>query len=110
MLEFQITQQESSSSIPPSRLSSNPKPSPKEHCNYIVLRSGKQLEGPKGVRVKWKIRMVMIKVVALYLVRMCLTRRIRVRSLKNLTPFPEALSKTLSIPTKVCKAKAKIDS
>jgi len=28
----------------------NPTVSPREHCNCIVLRSGKQLKGPKGAR------------------------------------------------------------
>jgi len=33
-------------------LSSKPEPNPKEHYNCTVFRSGKQLEGPKGVRVE----------------------------------------------------------
>ena len=52
MLESQIVQQASSSSIPLSRLPSKLKSILREHCNYIVLRSGKQLEGPKGARVE----------------------------------------------------------
>jgi len=50
-LEAQITYQANSSCTPPGRLPSKLKSNPKEHCNCIVLRSGKQLEGPKGTIV-----------------------------------------------------------
>jgi len=53
MLESQITQQLSSSSTPPS-LPSKPKLNPKEHCDCIAWRSGRQLEGPKGAKVEKK--------------------------------------------------------
>ena len=52
MLKQQIVQQASSSSIPPSRLPSKPELKPKEHCNCIILRSGKQLEDPKTTKVE----------------------------------------------------------
>ena len=48
MLEAQITQQASSSSTPPGRLPSKPEQNPGEQCNAMILRGGKQLEGPKG--------------------------------------------------------------
>ena len=48
MLETQIAQQASSSSTPPGRLPSKPEQNPREQCNAIVLRSGKELESPKG--------------------------------------------------------------
>ena len=49
MLETQITQQANSSTTPHGRLPSKPELNPREQCNAIVLRSGTQLEGPKGV-------------------------------------------------------------
>ena len=49
MLEAQIAQQASSSSIPLGRLLSKPDPNPREQNNAMILRGGKQLEGPKGV-------------------------------------------------------------
>ena len=52
MLESQIAHQASSSSTPPSRLLSKPELNPKEHCNFIVLKSDKQLKGPMGARVE----------------------------------------------------------
>jgi len=52
ILELQIAQQVSSSSTPPGRLPTRPEPNPEEHCNVIVLRSVKQLEGPMYARVK----------------------------------------------------------
>jgi len=52
MLETQIAQQANSSTAPTSGLSSKPKQNPKEQCNAIMLRSGTQLEGPKGVSVE----------------------------------------------------------
>ena len=56
MLETQIAQQANVSTIPPGRRPSKPKQNPREQCNAIVLRSGMQLEGPKGVNdeVEWK--------------------------------------------------------
>jgi len=48
MLEAQIAQQASSSFTPPERLPSKSEPNPREHCNAMILRGGKQLEGPKG--------------------------------------------------------------
>jgi len=41
-----------SSSISSGRLPSKPETNPREHCNCFVLRSGKQLKGSKGARVK----------------------------------------------------------
>ena len=52
MLESEIAQQANSSSTPPSTLPSQPLPNPKEHCNVLVLRSGKHLKAPKGARIK----------------------------------------------------------
>ena len=52
ILESQIVQQVSSYSIPHGTLLSKPKRNPKEYCNCIVLRSGRQLEGHKGVRME----------------------------------------------------------
>jgi len=49
MLETQIAQQANSSTTPPGRLPSKPKQNPREQYNAIVLRSGTQLEDPKGV-------------------------------------------------------------
>ena len=48
MLETQIAQQASSSSTPPGRLPSKPEQNLREQCNAIVMRSGKELESPKG--------------------------------------------------------------
>ena len=48
MLETQIAQQASLSSTPQGRLPSKPEQNPREQCNVIVLRSGKELESPKG--------------------------------------------------------------
>ena len=48
MLEAQIAQQTSSSSTPLERLPSKPEPNPREQCNAMILRGGKQLYGPKG--------------------------------------------------------------
>jgi len=48
MLETQIAQQASSSFTPPGRLLSKPEQNPRQQCNAIVLKSGTQLEGPKG--------------------------------------------------------------
>ena len=47
MLEAQITQHASSSSIPSRRLPSKPESNPREQCHAMILRGGKQLEGPK---------------------------------------------------------------
>ena len=52
MLETQIAQQASSSATLPSRLLSKPEQNPGEQCNAIVLKSGTQLEGPKGTSVE----------------------------------------------------------
>ena len=52
VVESQIAQQVSTFSMPQGRLPSKPEPNSKEHCNCIVLRSGKQLEGLKGARVE----------------------------------------------------------
>jgi len=52
MLETQIAQQASSSITPPRRLPSKLEQNPREQCNAIVLRSGKQLEGPRGISVE----------------------------------------------------------
>jgi len=52
MLETQIAQQTSSSTTLPGRLPSKPEQNPREQCNAIVLRSGTQLEGPKGTSVE----------------------------------------------------------
>ena len=49
MLEAQIAQLAMSSSIPQGRFPSMLKPNPREQCNAMILRGGKQLEGPKGV-------------------------------------------------------------
>ena len=51
MLKSQILQQASSSSTPLGRLANKPEPNHKGNYNCIVLRSGKQLECPKGARV-----------------------------------------------------------
>jgi len=48
MLETQIAQQAISSITPPGRLPCKPELNPRKQCNAIVLRSGMQLEGPKG--------------------------------------------------------------
>ena len=48
MLEVQIAQQASSSSTLPWRLPSKPEQNPRKQCNAMILRGGKQLEGPKG--------------------------------------------------------------
>ena len=50
MLEAKIAQQASFSSTSPGRLPSKPEPNPTEQCNAMILRWGKQLEGPKGGR------------------------------------------------------------
>ena len=52
MLNTEIAQQVSFSLTPLGRLPSKPKPNLREHCNFIILKSSKQLEGPKGARVK----------------------------------------------------------
>jgi len=52
MLEIQIAQQANSSTTSPSRLQSKPEQNLREQCNAIVLRSGTQLEGPKGGNVE----------------------------------------------------------
>ena len=52
MLKSQIGQQANPFSTPPGRLFSKPGPNPKQHCNYIVLRSDKQSESPEGARVE----------------------------------------------------------
>jgi len=44
-----MAQQANSSTTPPGRLSSKLEQNSREQCNAIVLRSGTQLEGPKGV-------------------------------------------------------------
>jgi len=49
MLEAQIAQQVSFSSKPLDRLPSKPEPNLRKKCNAMILRWGKQLEGPKGV-------------------------------------------------------------
>jgi len=49
MLETQIAQQANSSTTPLGRLPSKPEQNPRQQYNAIVLRSGTQLEGPKGV-------------------------------------------------------------
>ena len=49
ILEIQIVQQATSFTTPPGRLSSMPEQNLREQCNAIVLRSGTQLEGPKGI-------------------------------------------------------------
>jgi len=48
MLEAHIAQQVISSSTPTGRFPSKPEPNPREQCNAMILREGKQLEGPKG--------------------------------------------------------------
>ena len=52
MLDAQISQQANSSSTPPYRLPSKPGPNSREQCNTIIMRSGTQLENPKGTRVE----------------------------------------------------------
>jgi len=49
VLETQIAQQPSSSITPPDRQPSKPEQNPREHCNAIMLRSGTEIKGPKGV-------------------------------------------------------------
>ena len=49
MLEAQIGQKASLSSMPPDRLLSKPEPNPREKCNAMILKGGKQLEGPKRI-------------------------------------------------------------
>ena len=49
MLETQIAQQANSSTTPPGRLPSKLEQNPREQHNAIVLRSGTQIEGHKGV-------------------------------------------------------------
>jgi len=48
ILEIQIAQQASFSFTRSGRLLTKPESNPRENCNAIVVRSGKQLEGPKG--------------------------------------------------------------
>jgi len=50
--ELQIAKQASSSSIPLGRFPSKLKHNPKEHYSCVLLRSGKQLNSPKGTRVE----------------------------------------------------------
>jgi len=49
MLEAQISQKASFSSMPPDRIPSQPKPNHNEQCNAMILRGGKQLERPKEI-------------------------------------------------------------
>jgi len=51
ILEAQIAQQASFSSTPSDRLPGKPEPNPRKQCNDMILRGGKQLEGPKGVTI-----------------------------------------------------------
>ena len=53
MLESQIVQQANSSTTPLGRLPSKSELNPREQCNAIVMRSGTQLEGPKGPSTWW---------------------------------------------------------
>jgi len=75
MLDLVNPQQANSSSTLPGRLPSKPKPNPKEHCNAIVLRSGKQLEGLNVLELKKRARKVMMRVLPLCLARISLKRR-----------------------------------
>ena len=52
MLETQIVQQASSPATLPGRLPSKPEQNLREQCSAVVLRSGTQLEGPKGTSVE----------------------------------------------------------
>jgi len=49
MLEDQIAQQVSSSSIPPASFLCKPEPNPREQCNAMIVRGVRQLKGPKGI-------------------------------------------------------------
>ena len=49
MLEAQIAQKVSFSSMPPNRSPSKPELNPRGQCNVMLLRGGKQLKGPKEV-------------------------------------------------------------
>jgi len=49
MLETQIAQKATFSFAPSDRLPSEPEPNPKEQCNTMLLRGGKQLEGPNEI-------------------------------------------------------------
>jgi len=48
-LEAQIAPKASFSSTPPDRLPIKPEPKSREQCNAMILRGGKQLEGPKEI-------------------------------------------------------------
>jgi len=50
MLEAQIAHQTTSSSVPLGKFPRKNKLSPGKQCNAMILRGGKQLEEPKGVR------------------------------------------------------------
>ena len=50
VLETQIAQQATSSSTPLGKFPSKNEVSPGEQYNAMILRGGKQLEGPKGIR------------------------------------------------------------
>jgi len=49
MLDAQITQKAAFSSAPLDRLPSKPEFNLREQCNAMLLRGGKQLEGPKKI-------------------------------------------------------------
>ena len=49
MLEAQTAQKASFSSTLPNGLPSKPEPNSREQCDVMILRGGKQLEGPKGI-------------------------------------------------------------
>jgi len=48
MLEAQIARKATFSTMLPDRLCSKAEPNPRKQCNAMILREGKQLEGPKG--------------------------------------------------------------
>ena len=50
MLKSQIAQQAISSSTPPGRLPSKPKPNPREQCNNVILKGG--LEDSQGAKLE----------------------------------------------------------
>jgi len=96
ILESHITQQANSSTTPPSRLPSKPESNPREQCNVIVLRSGTQLEDPKGTSVEVESQKEYDKGIAHCLVRMNPKSIKRMRDLRSQGPFPQSLTCPLS--------------
>ena len=87
MSESQIAQHASSSSVPLSRLPRKPKLNFKGQCNCIIF--SKQLERALRVlELGWMVRQIMICMLLPCLARMSSKRRVKVRSLRNLSFLP----------------------